>query len=168
LFVFVGCVGVVVVVLCLWGVCAVVVGLFLRVYLWCVCWCVLGGCLCCLVCVCVWMCVCVSVWMCVAHHVCGSMDYRARGSWIGNAHAVLFLMYGVSACLWCKASYIKVCNSVSNTALRRWKFPASCYIINCSFLVTCTERLHSGIVYKEPYFSWVGTPLFWIISAGLL
>jgi len=28
-----------------------------------------------------------------------TMDYRARGSWIGNAHAALFLMYGVSACL---------------------------------------------------------------------
>ena len=25
------------------------------------------------------------------------MDYRARGSWIGNARAALFLMYGVSA-----------------------------------------------------------------------
>ena len=28
-----------------------------------------------------------------------SMDYRAWRSWIGNARAALFLMYGVSACL---------------------------------------------------------------------
>ena len=26
------------------------------------------------------------------------MDYRAQGSWIGNACAAVFLMYGVSAC----------------------------------------------------------------------
>jgi len=35
------------------------------------------------------------------------MNYRAQGSWIGNAWAMLFLMYGVSACLWCKASYVR-------------------------------------------------------------
>jgi len=35
------------------------------------------------------------------------MDYRARGSWIGNACTALFLMYGMSACLWCKASYMQ-------------------------------------------------------------
>ena len=27
------------------------------------------------------------------------MDYRAWGSWIGNARTALFLMYGMSACL---------------------------------------------------------------------
>jgi len=36
-----------------------------------------------------------------------TMDYRARGSWIGNACAALFLIYGVSACLWCKAGYVR-------------------------------------------------------------
>jgi len=30
-------------------------------------------------------------------HVTGSVDNRARGKWIGNACAALFLMNGVSA-----------------------------------------------------------------------
>jgi len=30
-------------------------------------------------------------------HVTGSVDNRARGKWIGNARAALFLMNGVSA-----------------------------------------------------------------------